>query len=145
VIYVGENENITAAHVESVAGLSRAHTVFQLIDSIGERDCDRSLQILRNLALAGERPGGIIHWLTEHLERLILTKEFSPGQGKTLASFLRTKPFLASKYQKQARNFSVADLEKGLVLLYQADVDLKSNRMQDRTILELLTYSLCHL
>jgi DNA polymerase-3 subunit delta len=145
VIYVGENERITAAHVESVAGLSRAHTVFQLIDSIGERDCGRSLQILRNLALAGERPGGIIYWLTEHLERLILTKEFSPEQGKTLASFLRTKPFLASKYQEQARNFSVTDLEKGMVLLHEADVDLKSNRMQDRIILEVLTYSLCHL
>ena len=145
VIYVGGNETITPAHVESVAGLSRAHTVFQLIDSVGERDLNRSLQVLRNLILAGERPGGIIYWLAEHLEKLVLTKEFSPGGGTNLASFLRTKPFLASKYQRQAQNFSVEELEKGLVLLYQADVDLKSNRMPDKIILELLTYDLCTL
>ncbi|NIN00446.1 MAG: DNA polymerase III subunit delta [candidate division Zixibacteria bacterium] len=145
VIYVGADETITPAHVESVAGLSRAHTVFQLIDSVGEKDLSRSLQVLRNLILAGERPGGIIYWLTAHLEKLVLTKEFSPSQGTNLASFLRTKPFLASKYQRQAQNFSVEELEKGLILLYRADVDLKSNRMPDKIILELLTYNLCTL
>jgi DNA polymerase-3 subunit delta len=145
VTYVGDVEKITPAHVESVAGSSRSHNVFQLIDSIGERDCKRSLLILRNLMSAGERPGGIIFWLTGHLERLILTKEFAPGSGKTLASFLKTKPFLASKCQKQARNFSLEELERGLLLLYQADVDLKSSRMPDKVLLELLAYNLCRL
>ena len=145
VTYIGERDGITSADVEAVAGLSRTHTVFQLIDSIGERDCRRSLLILRNLILADEKPGGIIFWLTEHLERLIQTKEFPSGSGSSLASFLRVKPFLASKYQKQVQNFSVEELEKGLILLYQTDVDLKSNIMPDKIILELLVYNLCRL
>jgi len=145
VIYVGEKDRITSSDVESVAGLSRTHTVFQLVDSIGERDCKRSLLILRNLILADEKPGGIIFWLTEHLERLIQTKEFPSGTGRSLASFLKTKPFIASKCQKQARNFSLEELEKGLNLLYQTDVDLKSNLMPDKMLLELLVYNLCRL
>ena len=145
VTYIGERDRITSSDVEAVAGLSRTHTVFQLIDSIGERDCRRSLLILRNLILADEKPGGIIFWLTEHLERLIQTKEFPSGSGRSLASFLKVKPFLVSKYQKQAPNFSLKELEKGLNLLYQTDVDLKSNLMPDKILLELLVYNLCHL
>ncbi len=144
-IYVGERGAITQSDVEAAVGPSRTHSVFQLIDSIGERDCNRSLSILNGLISSGEKPGGIIFWLTGHLERLILTREFRSGPGKSLASLLKLPPFLVSKYQKQARNFSVQGLEKGLNLLYQADVDLKSNLMPDRTLLELLVYNLCHL
>jgi DNA polymerase-3 subunit delta len=145
VIYVGEKDTITSADVESVAGLSRTHTVFQLIDSIGERDCKNSLQILTNLILAGENPGGIIFWLTHHLEMLIQTKEFTSSSTESLASYIKTKPFLASKYQKQAQNFNLQELEKGLIFLYQTDVDLKSNLMPDKLLMELLVYNLCHL
>jgi len=144
-IYVGDREIITASDVKAVVGLSRTHTVFQLIDSIGEKDCNQSLLILNNLAQSGEKPGGMIFWLTSHLERLILTKDFESGQGKSLAASLRLPPFLASKYQSQAPNFTMEGLQKGLQLLYQADVDLKSNLMPDRTLMELLVYNLCQL
>lgn len=145
VIYVGEKGVITSADVESVAGLSRSHSVFQLTDSIGERDCKNSLKILNNLILAGENPGGIIFWLTHHLEMLIQTKEFGSTSLDSLTAYLKTKPFLASKYQKQAQNFNLQELEKGLILLYQTDVDLKSNLMPDKLLMELLVYNLCHL
>jgi DNA polymerase-3 subunit delta len=145
VIYVGDKETITLSDVEAAVGMSRTHTIFQLIDSIGERDTKRALLILRSLMLASERPGGIIFWLTEHIERLILTKEFSPRSGGSLASFLKLPPFLASKCQKQAPNFTLEQLEKGVMLLYRADVDSKSNLMPDKILLELLTYNLCHL
>jgi DNA polymerase-3 subunit delta len=144
IIYVGEKNVITSTDGELVAGLSRTHTVFQLMDSVGERDCKTALQILRNLVLSGEKPGGMIYWLTEHLERLIQTKEFS-GSPSSLASYLKVQPFLVPKYQKQAPNFSIEELEKGLILLYQTDVDLKSNLMPDKLLMELLVYNLCHL
>lgn len=143
--YVGNRETIRTDDVKAVVGLSRSHNIFQLIDSIGEKDCSRSLLILNNLILSGERPGGMVFWLTNHLERLILTKEFRSGSGRSLASFLRLPPFLASKYQRQAPNFTLDALGKGLQLLYQTDIDLKSNIMPDRTLMELLVYNLCRL
>jgi DNA polymerase-3 subunit delta len=145
VIYIGEKKEVTCSDVESAVGMSRTHNVFQLIDSIGEKDTQKALLILRSLMLMGERPGGIIFWLTEHLERLILTKEYSSRSGGSLASVLGLPPFVASKCQKQAPNFTLEQLEKGVMLLYQADVDAKSNLMPDRILLELLTYNLCQL
>jgi DNA polymerase-3 subunit delta len=144
IIYAGDRETITAKDVQAAAGLSRSHNVFQLIDYIGERNCSRSLLALNELLLSGEKPGGMIFWLTNHLERLVFTKEFKPGSGRSLASFLRLPPYLASKYQRQAANFTLEALEKGLQLLYQADVELKSNLMPDKTLMELLVYNLCH-
>ena len=145
VTYVGESNVITLADVELVAGLSRTHTVFHLIDSVGERDCKKSLEILKGLILAGEKPGGIIFWLTQFLEKLILTKAFTSTSTNSLAAYLKTKPYLASKYQNQAPNFSLEELEKGLILLYQTDVDSKSSLMPDNILMELLVYNLCHL
>jgi DNA polymerase-3 subunit delta len=145
IIYVGDRETITAKDVQAAAGLSRSHNVFQLIDFMGERNCSRALLALNELLLSGERPGGLVFWLTNHLERLIFSKEFKPGSGRSLASFLRLPPYLASKYQRQAANFTIEALEQGLQLLYRTDVELKSNLMPDKTLMELLIYQLCHL
>ena len=143
--YIGDKDTIIPADVEAVVDLSKTQTVFQLLDSIGEKNCQTSLEILTNLIQNGEKPGGMIFWLTEHLERLIRTKDFSSTSSGSLSSFLRVNPFLAGKYQKQAPNFTLEQLEKGLMFLYQTDVDLKSNLMPDKMIMELLVYNLCHL
>jgi DNA polymerase-3 subunit delta len=143
--YAGDRDTITLADVEAVVDLSKTQTVFQLLDSIGEKNCRGSLEILSNLMLAGEKPGGMIFWLTEHLERLIRTKEFLSTSSGSLASFLRVNPYIAAKYQRQAPNFTLEQMEKGLMLLYQTDVDLKSNLMPDKMIMELLVYNLCYL
>jgi DNA polymerase-3 subunit delta len=145
VIYVGEKDTITSADVESVAGLSKTYTVFHLLDSVGERKCKESLEILRNLISMGKTPGEIIFWLTKHLERLIQTKELPSSSASSLASSLKIAPYLATKCKTQAQNFNLQELEKGLILLYQTDVDLKSNLMPDKLLMELLVYNLCHL
>jgi DNA polymerase-3 subunit delta len=145
VTYIGDKEIITSQDVEAAVDMSRTNTVFNLMDSIGEKNCKTSLEILENMILEGEKPGGMIYWLTVHFERLIQTKEFLANSSGPLASFLKVKPFLANKYQQQAPNFTLEELERGIMLLYQTDVELKSNRMPDKMIMELLVYSLCHL
>ncbi|KPL01732.1 MAG: hypothetical protein AMJ73_10040 [candidate division Zixibacteria bacterium SM1_73] len=143
--YLGDRESINPSDVESVVGLSRTYNKFQLIDCVGERDCKKALEILKNLFLSGEKPGTVIYWLTEHIEKLIKAKSFHPQKGESLASILKVHPYFAQKYPRQAENFSQDELEKGLVMLYQTDVDLKSSRMPDKILMELLVYNLCHL
>jgi DNA polymerase-3 subunit delta len=145
VLYVGERGSIISLDVESVVGLSKTYNIFQLNDAIGEKDCEKGLEILKNLFLLGEKPGTVIYRLAEHLERLIKTKNFVPQKGASLSSILKVHPYYAQKYPSQAGNFSQEELERGLVLLYQADVDLKSSRMPDKILMELLVYNLCHL
>ena len=145
VLYMGDRGSINSLDVESVVGLSKTYNFFQLNDAIGERDCKKALEILKKLFLNGEKPGTVIYRLTEHLERLIKTKDFVPQKGESLASVLKVPPFFVQKYPRQAENFSQDELEKGLVLLYQTDVGLKSSLMPDKILMELLVYNLCHL
>lgn len=145
VMYVGDRKELKSADVESVVGLSKSHNIFQLNDAIGERDCRKTLEILKNLFLIGEKPGTVIYRLTEHFERLIKVKNFVPQKGASLASILKIHPYFVQKYPRQAENFSQDELEKGLVMLYQTDVGLKSSRMPDKILMELLVYNLCHL
>jgi DNA polymerase-3 subunit delta len=145
VLYVGDRGTISTLDVESVVGLSKTYNIFQLNDAIGERDCKRALGILKNLFLLGEKPGTVIYRLAEHLERLIKAKNFVSQKGVSLSSILKVHPYYVQKYPSQAKNFSQDELEKGLILLYQTDVDLKSSRMPDKIVMELLVYNLCHL
>jgi DNA polymerase-3 subunit delta len=145
VLYVGERESINSLDVESVVGLSKTYNIFQLNDAIGEKDCEKALEILKNIFLLGEKPGTVIYRLAEHLERLIKTKSFVFQKGTSLSSILKVHPYYAQKYPSQAGNFSQEELERGLVLLYQTDVGLKSSLMPDKILMELLVYNLCHL
>jgi DNA polymerase-3 subunit delta len=145
VIYVRDRESINSSDAESVVGQSKSYSVFQLNDAIGERQCRKALEILREVFLLGEKPGTVIFRLAEHLERLIKTKDFVPQKGASLAAILKVHPYFVKKYPSQAGNFSREQLERGLVLLYQTDVGLKSNLMPDGILMELLVYRLCHL
>ena len=145
VIYVSDRERISSADAESVVGQSKSYNIFQLSDAIGERECRKALEILKELFLLGEKPGTVIYRLSEHFERFIKVKSSPSQKGASLASFLKVHPYFVQKYQKQAKNFNQEELERGIVLLYQTDVGLKSSLMPDEILMEVLVYKLCHL
>ena len=145
VMYVGDRERISSGDAESVVGQSKSYNIFQLNDAIGERECKKALEILKELFLLGEKPGTVIYRLSEHFERFMKVKSLPSQKGASLASFLKVHPYFAHKYPTQAANFSLEELERGLVLLYQTDVGLKSSLMPDEILMEVLVYQLCHL
>ena len=128
-----------------MVGQSKSYNIFQLNDAIGERECKKALEILKELFLLGEKPGTVIYRLGEHFERFIKVKSLASQKGASLASILKVHPYFVQKYQQQAQNFSTEELEKGLVMLYQTDVGLKSSLMPDEILMEVLVYQLCHL
>jgi DNA polymerase-3 subunit delta len=145
VMYVGDRERVSSSDAESVVGQSKSYNIFQLNDAIGERECKKALEILKELFLLGEKPGTVIYRLSEHFERFIKVKSLPYQKGASLASILKVHPYFAHKYPTQAENFSLEELERGLVLLYQTDVGLKSSLMPDEILMEVLVYQLCHL
>jgi DNA polymerase-3 subunit delta len=145
ITYVGEREIIKKEDVEVVAGASLTNNVFQLNEAVGERDLKKAISILNNLFLSGEKPGGIIFWLTEHFIRLFKVKTLDGNRGEIASILKTTYPKIISKYLAQAENFEIEQLKKGLVKIYQADLEVKSSSLPNKTILELLVYNLCNL
>jgi DNA polymerase-3 subunit delta len=144
-LFTGDKSIISAEDVEKVAGYTGANDIFQLLNSVGQKNTKQALEVLNNLFSYGEPPGTIIHWLTEHLIRLLKVKEFDYQKSEiSLSSYLKTHSYFLKDYKEQSKNFSQKQLQGGFLLLYQADIDLKRSFLPPDLILELLVYNLCH-
>jgi DNA polymerase-3 subunit delta len=146
VLFVGEKKTITSEDVLKVVGYTGSNKIFDLLNSVGHKNTKQALEVLNNLFSYGEPPGTIIYWLSEHLIRLLKVKEFDHNRKDTsLSSYLKVHNYFLKDYKEQSKNFTLNQLEKGLTILYQADMDLKRSFLPSDLILELLVYNLCHL
>jgi DNA polymerase-3 subunit delta len=145
-LFVGGKKTITPEDVGKVVGYSGSDSVFRLLNSVGNKDTKQALEVLNNLFSWGEPPGTMVFWLTEHLIRLLKVKEFDHTKSDTsLSSYLKVHGYFLKDYKEQSKNFTLDQLEKGVVLIHQADKDLKRSFLPPDLILEILVYNLCHL
>ena len=146
VLFVGEKKTIDPEDVAKVVGYTGSNNIFQLLNSVGHKNTKQALEVLNNLFSYGETPGTIIFWLSEHLIRLLKVKEFEFQKSKIpLSSYLKVHNYFLKDYKEQSKNFNLDQLERGLLFVYQSDVDLKKSFLPSELILELLVYNLCHL
>lgn len=144
ILFVGRRGDIEASDVEAVVGEQRARTVFELVEAVGRRRIEASLQCLSKLLEAGEEPLAILGMLARQIRLLIKVQEMrrkgfsAEGIGKALGLPPRFVPSLL----EQAASFSASQLEKALSRLLQADSELKGGR-EGRMALELLVVDLC--
>jgi len=144
-LYVKERESINLEDVETVVGYTKAENISQLAQAIVGKNLSQALKILKDLSLSKERETSINYRLGDHFLKLYQVKASKDQNIYNLAHILRTHSGFILEYQNQAKNFSLEQLEKGLALLYQADSDLKSGKMPEKLLLELLVYELCRL
>ena len=130
---VGVNE------IKELSIFSRMYTIFELMDEISQRRKAESLSILnRYLEEEGKDAAfGIIGMLTRQIRIIFQAKVFSSERvpKPEMAKKLGVPGFLVNKVMDQARRWQEKDLEKALVLLYQADGRLKLGS-QARLVLE---------
>jgi len=144
-IYVQEKELIDLEDIENVVGYTKTENIFQLNQAIGEKKLNQALKILKDLSLSKGKETSIIFMLGNHFLKLYQIKASTEKNIYNLAHLLRIYYGLVQEYQNQAKNFSLEQLEKGLSLIYQADSDLKSGKMPQKLLIELLIYELCRL
>lgn len=144
-LYVRDEESIKLEDIEAVVGYTRTENIFQLNQAIVEKNTSQALRILKDLSLSKEKQTSITYRLGEHFLRLYQVKTSNDKNIYNLAHSLRTYAGYIAEYQNQAKTFTPEQLEKGLSLLYQADSDLKSSKMPEKLLLELLVYQLCRL
>ncbi|MDZ7374053.1 MAG: DNA polymerase III subunit delta [candidate division KSB1 bacterium] len=146
---VGEEELITAEHVEDVVVGQRGFTVFHLRDAVAEQDLTRSLTILRRLLELGVPEGLILNALVDLFVQGCQVSGLA-RRGATDAQIaaevdpkykrewmVRRLRRFASLYDKPAGRW-----ERALEALGKADLALKLSYQTKRRILELLVYCL---
>ena len=143
--FLGDRQVVEREDVERVVGVSAEGSIFDLTDAVGAKDAGRGLVVLRQVLEGGERGGGILWRLTQHVHTLMKAKMLKDSRvpEKDLPYRLGLPPFVVTKYLNQARKFSYPDLWRAYEALATAEDHLKSGYQTEEIALQLLIGALC--
>ncbi len=137
---------VSMDHVKELAIHSRIYSIFELMDTISCKNLAGSLSVLNRFLEEEDKvnaPLRIIGMLNRQIRLLWRVKSIidKGGKAKEVAGKLNMSSFLAGNLVKQARHWSIEELEHGLSLLYEVDGLLKSGS-RSKPVLEKLILAL---
>lgn len=136
-LYVGDGKEVTAEHVQEIAGFRREFSVFSLQDAAGEKNVSAALRILDSLALHSGA-SAIISSLARYYGHLYVAKAL-PGRqdvGK-LSEVTGVQPFFAERLQKSAKGYELGEIFNAYEVLQHADYVSKTQAVSDLLLLRL--------
>jgi DNA polymerase-3 subunit delta len=125
-LVAGSGARIERAHVDATMSVGRSDAVERLSDQLARGQLGEALDVLRGLLAAGEPPIRIVAFLASNLRRALHVAELrDAGLGDAaIADRLRMPAWLLRK----TRPRPARELERGLEVLRQLDLDLKRSR-----------------
>ncbi|MCL2859761.1 MAG: DNA polymerase III subunit delta [Oscillospiraceae bacterium] len=121
--YVGDGGTITTKDVETLATPAIDSVVFDLINYLGNKNINKSLETLHDLLYLKEPIQMILIMLYRNFKKIYLVK-LAQNSGINVANVLELKPnqmFLINKYKTQAKYFSEKQLRIFLNHLIELD------------------------
>ena len=103
--------------------------IFELTDSLGQRNIKKAIEVLHNLVYSREPLQVILIMLYRHFKKLWIVSQCNPNE---VAIHLNLKPnqsFLIRKYSAQARYFKTAELEQIIKEMIYLDVASKNGNI----------------
>jgi len=139
-LFVGEGGEIDEGTVREVCALSISATVFNLTDSLADNDREKSYKFLQTLLDDRVEPRYIFSMISNNYIRLYDTKQLiEKGVPQNeIAQRLGVVDFVAKKLCRRCRSYSLAYLKDKIDLCAALDMDSKSGRIDDVTMLDIL-------
>lgn len=146
-MYLGDRKDVEIEDVEACVSRRREENIFDFTKALGEAKKTQSISHLNSLLQQGQNELGILSMVARHLRLLILLKQGQAEglQGVKLAQYAQVPPYFISNYLQQAKLWSVRSLEKSLVLIADADRNLKAPVLPSHFYLETLVLKICGL
>jgi DNA polymerase-3 subunit delta len=149
-LYTTEKKRITLGDVETMVLAAKQRNLYELTDAISAKDRARSLQVLNALLSSGdgeEAAIGHLYMLARTFKQMLVVLERNVRDSRAIWQALwqgfRVPPFAADDLIRQARRYkSRRDLTRALRLIAKADLDLRSNPVSKRMVLENLVLAL---
>jgi len=144
-LYVGPEQPITRLAVTTVLTATREHSVFELVDAVGERRTVPAITHLHGMLAHKEPPLRILAMLTRHFRQLWQVKELkSRGENvQAIQKDLALHQFVAKKLYAQSNHFDAVTLRRTYDRLYRTNIQLKSKGYDDSLVMERLVMDLC--
>jgi DNA polymerase-3 subunit delta len=149
-LYTSEKKRITLGDVETMVLAAKQRNLYELTDAISSKDRAKSLQVLNALLSSGdgeEAAIGHLYMLARTFKQMLVVLERNVRDSRAIWQALwqgfRVPPFAADDLIRQARRYkSRRELTRALRLIAKADLDLRSNPVSKRMVLENLVLAL---
>ncbi|MFC1576982.1 DNA polymerase III subunit delta [Candidatus Omnitrophota bacterium] len=145
ITFTGSKKRIGLADVKELVPDELTGSAFDLADAIGAKRLDEALRIISELVLSGKRGYEIVGALSWHLRRLLRARELLE-QGRRrehIASLLKIGRSFHNKFLAQVGNFKQSELDDKLKVLLDADIAMKTSRIDPGVSLEMAVIRLC--
>lgn len=144
VLYKGAGEMIEAADVELLSPYAAEGNIFDLVDALGNRQMARATDLFQKKISEGVDPFYLFSMFIRQFRLLLQTRSLLDAGERPagIAEQLKQRPFVADKLARQARNFTLPQLEQIYRRLLEIDVDVKTGKADLMTALHLLVAGL---
>ncbi|WP_305043909.1 DNA polymerase III subunit delta [Geoalkalibacter sp.] len=142
--YVGTRVLIDVEDVRQVVSDSRAESVFDLVNAIGQRRAAEALRLLTRMLEDGEPPLRILTMVVRHFRQLWQTAELQRlgAERGEMARRLRINPYFLDGLIAQARRFESLEFRRALAACLEVDLALKSSGGHPEAYMERLVLDL---
>ncbi len=142
--YVNWSRPVTPEDVTRLVSDAQQGDLFGMVDALATGDGRRAIVQLHRLINQGKAPLELFGLIVRQFRLMIELKELAELgiTGPTAAERLSLHPFVADKAGKQARAFSMAQLEAIYHRLLDVDVQIKTGQTEDVAALDLLVAGL---
>ncbi len=142
-LFVGEGAEITEDAVGAIIVKVRETSAFSLIDAVGRRDRRKALALLHEVLDEREGPKllGLFAWSARQLLKFKAALEAGDAPDAAAKS-AGVPPFKARELAQRVRPLPREELERWLVLLAEADLQLKGGKRPTGAVFETLILDL---
>jgi len=121
-----QGRQLSAEELEELIFGRKGSSIFQFLDSLGERNLG-CLKALKELLDSGEEPNKIFFMIASHMRSLLAIKSLAEAgySNEEIAERTGQYSWLVAKKRAQAKNFSEKELIEALHLLHQEDSKIK--------------------
>jgi DNA polymerase-3 subunit delta len=136
-LYVGGGRPIGVEDVDALVAETREHGIFELGKAIGSGDTPRALALLANMLRNREPALRIQFMIARQLRQIWRAKELLAARASRgdIASAVGINPYFLDDILVPAKRMSREALERGFERLYQADLGLKTARLEHELVL----------
>lgn len=143
--FTGNRKEINVKDIDRVMTKSLDTNIFNLLNSIGEKDINNSLKVFHEMCISNEPIPLILHMIIRQLRLILmlkLLKEKGYNKG-TIIGKLKIGDYQYKIFSNQSKNFSKVKLEESLNLCLESDKYIKTGMINDKLALEILIVKMC--
>jgi len=133
-------KNIKAQDIENIVKPNLETNIFEIINTLAQKNRKKALNLIQIGIDKGDTPINILNMINYQFRGLLIAKELR-SEGQSLNDFLKLnifKPYPARKAWQASVGFSLDELKKIYQKIFEADLDMKTGKIQQEESLKML-------